>query len=481
MRKKFRILSGIALIILYSCGQQGAKVSQGELKKLMDGGEFSKTEQKIDSIMQAGRVDPLMAEKLDSLKDMMHRIKLDFSLTEEEVKTGLGRIFPDLDDSLMAHWEQKGKLEMRVIDGQKRYFGNAVPNLFRLDPAAARQRDAVEGTKVDSLDLFCLQHTAKIIKASNGSFGPVLPKDMILTYTVTVKPDAVPDGKMIRCWMPFPREGNVRQQNVKLLSSEPDSAVVAPAGYLQRTVFLTRPAVKDQPAVFQIRFSVRTSGQYFGLGPEAVKPYDTNSELYRENTAERPPQIVFTTEIKRLAARIVGNETNPLLKVEKIYRWINDSIPWGSALEYCTMSCIPAYVLKNRHGDCGMHTLLFMTMARSQGIPVKWQSGWMLHPGNINLHDWSEVYYEGVGWVPLDQSFKLQKSDDPAVRDFYMHGIDSYRLIITDDYGRELYPPKKFRRSEPYDFQRGELEWEGGNLYFDRWSWHMDVERVGEK
>ena len=29
-------------------------------------------------------------------------------------------------------------------------------------------------------------------------------------------------------------------------------------------------------------------------------------------------------------------------------------------------------------------------------------------------------------------------------------------------------------RSEPYDFQRGELEWEGGNLYFDKWDWHME-------
>ena len=27
--------------------------------------------------------------------------------------------------------------------------------------------------------------------------------------------------------------------------------------------------------------------------------------------------------------------------------------------------------------------------------------------------------------------------------------------------------------------QRGELEWEGGNLYFDQWSWLLDAERVG--
>jgi hypothetical protein len=80
-----------------------------------------------------------------------------------------------------------------------------------------------------------------------------------------------------------------------------------------------------------------------------------------------------------------------------------------------------------------------------------------------------------VGWVPLDQSFGLQASTDEKVRNFYRSGIDSYRLIVNDDYGRKLVPEKKFPRSEPYDFQRGELEWEGGNLYFNKWSWDVEV------
>jgi transglutaminase-like putative cysteine protease len=180
--------------------------------------------------------------------------------------------------------------------------------------------------------------------------------------------------------------------------------------------------------------------------------------------------------MKNLSNRIVAGETNPLLKVQKIFSWISDTIPWASALEYGTIPNIPQYVLKYGHGDCGMKTLLFMTLVRLQGIPAKWQSGWMLHPGEINLHDWCEVYFEGVGWVPVDQSFGLQISDDEKVRKFYSSGIDSYRLIVNDDYNQELTPKKRYPRSEPIDFQRGELEWEGGNLYFNQWSWDMKVE-----
>jgi transglutaminase-like putative cysteine protease len=165
-------------------------------------------------------------------------------------------------------------------------------------------------------------------------------------------------------------------------------------------------------------------------------------------------------------------------KVDAFYRWINDNIIWTSAIEYGLMPDIPGYVLKNRRGDCGMQTLLFLSLCRYEGIPARWQSGWMLHPGHVNLHDWSEVYIEPEGWVPVDVSFKLQPSENQKVSEFYISGIDSYRLIVNKDYGTPLYPPKKFPRSEPLDFQRGEVEWKGGNIYFNKWKYDMEVSYI---
>ncbi|MGV8135091.1 MAG: transglutaminase family protein [Mangrovibacterium sp.] len=464
-----------SFFVLIGCRQVNQKGSLQSVENKVEEGQFYQAGQLIDSLRQVRKNDAQGVAKLDSLQDMMRRILLDFSKDEKQVKSELSR-YGLSDDSLMRQWEKSGKLEMRIIDGQRRYFSNAVPNLFRLDSKANLRKLQTDGIQIDSLGLFRLKHTADIIQASDELFHPVLPVSMTLTYTVKVKSNVVPEGKLISCWMPVPREGNPRQKKFTLLETIPDSSILAPGAALQRTIFLQKRAVSNESTVFQIRFAVETAAQYFDLSTEKIKPYVTESEQYREFTAERPPQIMFTRQIRKLAERIVGDETNPLRKAEKIYRWISDTIPWTSALEYCTMNQIPGYVIENGHGDCGMQTLLFMSLVRSQGIPAKWQSGWMLHPGHVNLHDWCEVYYEGIGWVPVDQSFKLQDSDDKRVREFYMHGIDSYRLIVNDDYGRELYPPKKFPRSEPYDFQRGELEWEGGNLYFDQWSWDMKVE-----
>jgi hypothetical protein len=93
----------------------------------------------------------------------------------------------------------------------------------------------------------------------------------------------------------------------------------------------------------------------------------------------------------------------------------------------------------------------------------------------VNLHDWCEVYYQGIGWVPLDQSFGLQESENDKVKNFYLTGIDSYRLIVNEDFSQDLFPAKIWPRSEPVDFQRGELEWKGGNIYFGDWTYEMRV------
>ena len=100
----------------------------------------------------------------------------------------------------------------------------------------------------------------------------------------------------------------------------------------------------------------------------------------------------------------------------------------------------------------------------------------MLHPGEKNLHDWCETYFEGYGWVPVDQSFGLIDSDDPRIKYFYLGGIDQYRFTVNDDYSQPFYPEKEFPRSETVDFQRGEVEWSGGNLYFDDWSYKMKID-----
>jgi hypothetical protein len=76
----------------------------------------------------------------------------------------------------------------------------------------------------------------------------------------------------------------------------------------------------------------------------------------------------------------------------------------------------------------------------------------------------------------MDVTFGALQSGDPAIDSFYLGGLDAYRIAFNDDYGQELFPPKQQFRSETVDLQRGEVEWRGGNLYFDQWDYEFKAQ-----
>lgn len=473
--KRFSIVSVFLVTLFAGCNFRPGHKVYTYPEQLLSSGELTEAAEVATEILKSYNLSPSEKAKIDSILEMTYRIRKDFTLSDSDVLSKIGKYHPYMDTQDLLRLEKSNKLDYRVIDGEKRYFKNCVANVFRLDSTYANMYARIHGTARDTFPIFKIAHTTAVLKDTAGNGHPVKPVRMKLAYTIKVHANAVPAGDTIRCWMPYPRENHDRQKDILLISTDPARYRLSPTSDLQRTIYLEKIAVADQPVLFHTEMELTSFAQSYQLRPEMIRPYQKESTLYKENTSERPPQIIFNDKIKSLAIKILKGETNPLLQVKKIYQWINDSVTWASALEYCIMPDIPGFVMERRHGDCGMQTLLFMTLARSQGIPVKWQSGWMLHPGEVNLHDWCEVWYEGIGWVPLDQSFGLQNSPDPGIRDFYTTGIDSYRMIVNDDFSSPLTPPKKYFRSEPYDFQRGELEWKGGNLYFDKWSWHMDV------
>lgn len=408
----------------------------------------------------------------------MRRIALDFSKTQEQVITEIRQYIPEVTAKQVANWEKDNLLECKFINGEKLYFRNAVANLFRVDSGAKAIKERIKPTQLSAREKVNQKDIPQIVSAVKLSGNNLQqPIKMRLTYTLTVHPNVVPEGRIVRCWLPYPRRDIQRQKKVKLISVNADTYTVSPSDAVHSSLYMEKEAIKDSSLIFKEVVEFTSFAAYYPLKCNDSKSYLKQTDAYKKYTAEKLPHILFSDTIKRLAKQIVGKETCPLLQARKLFVWIDHHFPWASAREYSTISCIPAYVLENKHGDCGQVTLLFITLARSLGIPVRFQSGLMLHPKGTNIHDWASLYFEGVGWVPMDQSFGLfnsGKNEDETY--FFTHGIDAYRMVVNQGISGNFVPSKNHPRSEIVDFQRGEVEWEGGNLYFDQWSWNFKVE-----
>ena len=444
-----------------------------EISTLIDEGRFAEAEASLDATASSPR--KISERTVDSLREIMRRIRIEFPFDRTQIADMIRQNISDtVSDAQIERWSRNGELEMRTIDGEARYFNRSVGNLIRLAPELAHLRNpGTERDRVQAAD------AARAIAASDGMGTCADPIGMTVRYTLEIAPNAVPEGDTVRCWLPFPRRDLPRMRDVELLDTSPAEHIVSPADAPHSSVYMERIARKDSATVFTLSYHATALSQYFD--PErmsdSIRPYDTDSDLYKTYTAQRPPHIVFSPRLAGKARELAANETDPIRITARIYDWIETNFPWAGSIEYGVLPCIPEYVLDTGHGDCGQVSLLLIAMLRSVGIPAGWESGWIVENGCAGLHDWGKVYYEGIGWVPIDMSYGTTVAGDvPAVRHFYRSGLENHRLPINSDYGRTFYPAKRHMRSEPVDFQRGEAETSRRNLYFDEWSYVMDVE-----
>jgi hypothetical protein len=464
------------LIILFSCRRSPDRSQILEdIEENTEFGNLIIATRLADSLKKYCSDNHEVFQTADSLEQIAERIGLDFSVPEQQLITQIedrnGQFAPEEKSS----WDNKGWLEWRMINGEKMYFKRAASNLMLIKSFHEQKEKWQHRIWSDPEMIFRLDHTEKVLKESDNQHNPVAPVNMVITCTISIQPDAVPAGEKIRCWLPWPATCPPRQYGVKLLKASNGKYIISPDSAVHSTIYMEEVSKKYTTTIFSVTWKYISSAQYFNLSGNKILPYVKTSSDYKKYTSEQLPHICFTENIKRLTDSITSADDTPDETVRKIYCWFKDNIPWTGALEYSIIPNIPEYVYQNSRGDCGMQTFMFMSMLRYKGIPVRWQSGWMVPPGAENLHDWCEVYYEGIGWVPMDVSYDLQNSDNRDIRYFYLSGIDSYRLIINKGVAGPLHPAKKYLRSEPYDFQRGEVEWEGGNLYFDKWNYDMEI------
>ena len=428
-----------------------------------------------------------MRHKYSWERDLSQRYAVDFDRTEKDVKNYIQEYIPDVTDAQIEDWTKSGKLESMVIGKRRMYFHSAAPNLFRIVPELAAlkaEKDSSSGLEghqiIDSQTIPVIEKAVEDNLAA-GKPDPyyALPKRMRVTYRLTVPANTLRPGKHLRCWLPYPRSDVGRQTDVKFIEAgvngvpySKDKIIFSDPECAHGSLYMEAEAQRWKDVTFYEVFEYVSCGEWLPIDSSKVLPYNTESPEYKEYTAEREKHLIFTERIRRTADSLTAGIENPYLQAKAIYSWIDKTFPWASAREYSTIENIPEYVLSSGHGDCGQVTLLFMTLCRAKGIPTRWQSGFMMHPGDKNLHDWCEAYFEGYGWVPVDQSFGVT----PYGGYFFLGGIEPYRMIVNTDFGREMSPAKNYPRSETVDFQRGEVEWEQGNLYFNLWNYDYDIE-----
>ena len=256
-------------------------------------------------------------------------------------------------------------------------------------------------------------------------------------YAFTVK--NVSAGKRVRVWIPLAHSDAF--QEVKILSRSGDLALkeVRQPEYGNEVLY----AEKSKADKTEYSFSV----DYDVVRHEHVVL--VNGKLANGVHAEKAPRLELTRflEADRLVpvtgvpAQLAEQETKgantPLEKAKDIYEYVFRTMKYDKTGEGWGRGDT-LWACDSKHGNCTDFHSVFISMARAEKIPARFQIGFPLpadkHSAEIpGYHCWAEFYTDATGWVPVDIS---EAWKHPEKHDYFFGAHDVNRVQFTQ--GRDL-------------------------------------------
>lgn len=397
------------------------------------------------------RVDsPALKKRLLIESVIAEQMKYDYLTSSEELIQRIKADYPLFNSLSLSQLTELGSADYIYKGGKRFYQNSAYRNIMNTCPSRldGMRSDGSLGKNVPCSVLWETENR-DIMKKHPGR-----AVKHTVRFTRRLKREYVREGKTLTLHLPFPAICP-EQREIRLEGSTHD-VYISNADH--RTAAI-RTTVKGED-VYGIEFSLVNVAKYTEIDPDRVKKHEKTFF-----TEEKLPQIRFTPYMKALAREITGPYRTDLEKAYAIYKYITENIQYSYMRDYLCIANIPEYACLNGRGDCGVQALVFITLCRIAKIPAKWQSGCTARDG-IGSHDWAQVYIEPYGWLPVDPSYGggAFRRGEPDMRDYYFGNIDPYRIITCNDIQTPFDPPKRFMRSDPYDNQQAELEYEDEGL-----------------
>ena len=170
-------------------------------------------------------------------QELLRRLRLDFTKRETDLLPYIQTYFPEVSPSQLKAWQQTGALESMQLENETYYFNRAAENLFRIDAVARARKEAVDGAVIPPREQTLKIHIPEVINElkTTGKCQKTA-QAFTMTFSVTVKVDAVPANELIRCLIPYRR----KTSNQYTLSKHQRIALRHSTRYVRTQNYLSR-------------------------------------------------------------------------------------------------------------------------------------------------------------------------------------------------------------------------------------------------
>lgn len=272
--------------------------------------------------------------EVDSAEAIRQRTLADFSLDREEMLSQVQARYPEVTDADLDTFVARHYVEAIEVDGELRFHRKSPRNLGLLNPAFNGQNPP-RGAKASEKRI---SYVDSVLNYYRGKNPKGLRHKVQYRFSINVPGNEAIQGDTLRVWMPVPFGSKEcsRQTDIAIVSAVPADYTLSDGRSEHNSIyFQTIAPAPGDTAHFEYVGSYITSGQYASEKQilKDLKPYDTESEIYKRYTAVELPHII---RLDSLAHDIVGEETNPFRQSEMVYDYIINRYPlgWGTRIQH---------------------------------------------------------------------------------------------------------------------------------------------------
>jgi transglutaminase-like putative cysteine protease len=254
-------------------------------------------------------------------------------------------------------------------------------------------------------------------------------------YAFTVK--NLPTGKKIRVWIPAAQSD--AYQVAAIVSAKGDLPLkkTRESRYGNEILYAETAGTAQPELHFDVEYEV-VRRERIALGATAhLIPVSLSSKERSEDL--QPDTLVPITGLPAdLAAKVTQGKTQPIDKARAIYDYVFTTMRYDKTGDGWGRGDV-LYACDAKKGNCTDFHSLFIAMARSQGIPARFEIGFPLPPDKhsaeiAGYHCWADFYIDGKGWIPVDIS---EAWKHPEKRDYFFGSHDVNRVQFS--MGRDLH------------------------------------------
>lgn len=259
------------------------------------------------------------------------------------------------------------------------------------------------------------------------------PEPRVFQFSYAFEDADFPPGEAVDIYIPTPAQHDGQRVLEQSFQASVPGEVGQEVVYGNVYYHLHRPADSSVPLSASLHWTVAREAAIDGRGAE-LSPSQRVQYLSPNTLVPVGHEMLqpILAEIHMTRA-----DDSPAATARAIYDWVVDNVEykkvgtgWGNGDTF--------WACNERYGNCTDFHALFIALARSEGIPARFEIGFSIPQDRLageirGYHCWVQFYLDERGWVPIDAS---EASKHPEKRELFFGGQLADRVHFTT--GRDL-------------------------------------------